>query len=113
MNVLLAAVAERTKEIGIRKAVGARPRDIHAQFLMESVTITGAGSALGFVAGVLLAFGSTAIFRMWAHAPIYPVIKPLTAVLAILSALTVGIIFGTYPARRAARLSPIDAIARE
>ena len=113
MNVLLAAVAERTKEIGIRKAVGARPRDIHAQFLMESVTITGAGSALGFVVGVLLAFGSTAIFRVWSGASIYPVIKPLTAILAIMSALTVGIVFGTYPARRAARLSPIDAIARE
>ena len=113
MNVLLAAVVERTKEIGIRKAVGARPRDIQAQFLMESVTITGAGSALGFVAGVILAFGSTAVFRMWAGAPIYPVIKPLTAVLAIMSALAVGIVFGTYPARRAAKLSPIDAIARE
>ena len=113
MNVLLSAVVERMKEIGIRKAVGARPRDIHAQFLMESVTITGAGSALGFVVGVLLAFAGTAVFRMWAGAPIYPVIKPLTAVLAIMSALSVGVVFGTYPARRAARLSPIEAIARE
>ncbi len=113
MNVLLAAVAERTKEIGIRKAVGARPRDIHTQFLVESVTITGAGSALGFVVGVLLAFGCTALFRMWAGAPIYPVFKPLTAMLAVMSAITVGVVFGTYPARRAARLSPIEAIARE
>jgi putative ABC transport system permease protein len=113
MNVLLAAVVERTREIGIRKAVGARPRDIHAQFLVESITITGAGSALGFVAGVLLAFGSTAVFRMWAGAPIYPVVKPMTAILAIISAITVGVVFGTYPARRAARLSPIEAIARE
>ena len=113
MNVLLAAVVERMKEIGIRKAVGARPRDIHAQFLMESITITGAGSALGFLCGVILAFGSTAIFRMWAGAPIYPVFKPLTAFLAIFSALAVGVLFGTYPARRAARLSPIEAIARE
>lgn len=113
MNVLLAAVVERTREIGIRKAVGARPRDIHAQFLVESITITGAGSALGFVAGVILAFGSTALFRLWAGAPIYPVFKPLTAVLAILSALLVGVVFGTYPARRAARLSPVEAIARE
>jgi putative ABC transport system permease protein len=113
MNVLLAAVVERTREIGIRKAVGARPCDIHAQFLMESVTITGVGSALGFVVGILLAFASTAIFRMWAGAPIYPVIKPLTAILAMLSALLVGVVFGTYPARRAAQLSPIEAIARE
>ncbi len=113
MNVLLAAVVERTREIGIRKAMGARARDIHAQFLVESITITGAGSALGFILGIGLAFGSTALFRMWAGAPIYPVVKPFTAILAILSALTVGIVFGTYPARRAARLSPIDAIARE
>jgi putative ABC transport system permease protein len=113
MNVLLAAVVERTREIGIRKAVGARPLDIQAQFLVESVTITGAGSALGFVVGVLLALGGTAIFRMWAGAPIYPVFKPLTAILAALSAVMVGIGFGTYPARRAARLSPIGAIARE
>jgi putative ABC transport system permease protein len=113
MNVLLAAVVERTREIGIRKAVGARPRDIHAQFLVESITITGAGSALGFIAGVLLAFGSTAIFRMWAGAPIYPVVKLSTALLAAISAITVGVVFGTYPARRAAQLSPIEAIARE
>jgi putative ABC transport system permease protein len=113
MNVLLAAVVERMREIGIRKAVGARPRDIHAQFLVESITITGAGSALGFVVGVILAFGSTAVFRMWAGAPIYPVFKPMTAILAVVSALAVGVVFGTYPARRAARLSPIEAIARE
>ncbi|HVF38465.1 MAG TPA: ABC transporter permease [Gemmatimonadaceae bacterium] len=113
MNVLLAAVVERTREIGIRKAVGARPRDIQAQFLVESVTITGAGSALGFVLGVVLAFVSTAGFRMWAGAPIYPVVKPMTAILAVIAAVTVGVAFGTYPARRAARLSPIEAIARE
>jgi putative ABC transport system permease protein len=113
MNVLLAAVVERTREIGIRKAVGARPLDIQAQFLVESITITGAGSALGFVAGVILALGGTAIFRMWAGAPIYPVFKPLTGFLAAFSAVAVGVGFGTYPARRAARLSPIDAIARE
>ena len=113
MNVLLAAVVERTREIGIRKAVGARPRDIQTQFLVESVTITGAGSALGFVLGVVLALVSTAGFRMWAGAPIYPVLKPTTALLAVFSAVAVGVAFGTYPARRAARLSPIEAIARE
>jgi putative ABC transport system permease protein len=113
MNVLLAAVAERTREIGIRKAVGASARDIHTQFLVESITVTGAGSALGFVLGVILAAAGTAVFRLVAHAPIYPVVRPLTALLAMASAVIVGLVFGTYPARRASRLSPVDAISRE
>jgi putative ABC transport system permease protein len=113
MNVLLAAVAERTREIGIRKAVGARKSDIQTQFLVESVTVTGAGSAIGFITGLLLAQGATAAFRYWSHAPIYPVIRLSTGVLAAASAVAVGIAFGTYPARRAAELSPVEAIARE
>ncbi|HEX3535065.1 MAG TPA: ABC transporter permease [Gemmatimonadaceae bacterium] len=113
MNVLLAAVAERTREIGIRKAVGARRADIQTQFLVESVTVTGAGSVIGFVVGIILAQAGTAVFRLWAHAPIYPVMHLYTGLLAAGSAITVGLIFGTYPARRAAELSPIDAIARE
>jgi putative ABC transport system permease protein len=113
MNVLLAAVAERTREIGIRKAVGARRADIQTQFLVESVTVTGAGSVIGFVVGVVLAQAGTAVFRLWAHAPIYPVMHLSTGLLAAGSAITVGLIFGTYPARRAAELAPVDAIARE
>jgi putative ABC transport system permease protein len=113
MNVLLAAVAERTREIGIRKAVGARRVDIQTQFLVESVTVTGAGSVIGFVAGIILAQAGTAVFRLWAHAPIYPVMHFYTGLLAAGSAITVGLIFGTYPARKAAELAPVDAIARE
>jgi putative ABC transport system permease protein len=113
MNVLLAAIVERTREIGIRKAVGARRRDIQMQFLVESVTVTGAGSAIGFVAGLLLAEIGTAAFRYWSGAAIHPVLHLYTAFLAIGAAVSVGLIFGTYPARRAAMLSPIDAIARE
>jgi putative ABC transport system permease protein len=113
MNVLLAAVAERTREIGIRKAVGARRADIQTQFLVESVTVTGAGSIIGFVVGIILAQAGTAVFRLWAHAPIYPVMHLYTGLLAAGSAITVGLIFGTYPARRAAELAPVDAIARE
>ena len=113
MNVLLAAVAERTREIGIRKAVGARARDIQAQFLVESVTVTGVGSAIGFVGGVIIAFVGTALFRHFLGSEIYPVLRLTTALLAVVSAISVGLVFGTYPARRAARLSPVDAIARE
>ena len=113
MNVLLAAVVERTREIGIRKAVGARRRDIQAQFLVESVTVTGVGSVLGFLAGLIIASAGTFIFRQWARAPIYPVLHLSTAVLALAAAITTGLVFGTYPARRAAQLSPVDAIARE
>ena len=113
MNVLLAAVVERTREIGIRKAVGARRRDIQMQFLVESVTITGVGSAIGFVAGIILAQAGTAGFRYWSGAGIYPVLHVSTAALAVSAAVLVGLVFGTYPARRAASLSPVDAIARE
>jgi putative ABC transport system permease protein len=113
MNVLLAAVAERTREIGIRKAVGATRADIQTQFLVESVTVTGAGSIIGFVVGIILAQAGTAVFRLWAHAPIYPVMHLYTGLLAAGSAITVGLIFGTYPARKAAELAPVDAIARE
>jgi putative ABC transport system permease protein len=113
MNVLLAAVAERTREIGIRKSVGARRADIQMQFLVESVTITGAGSVMGFVVGIILAQAGTAVFRLWAHAPIYPVMHLSTGLFAAGSAITVGLVFGTYPARRAAELAPVDAIARE
>jgi putative ABC transport system permease protein len=113
MNVLLAAVVERTREIGIRKAVGASRGDIQVQFLIESVTVTGVGSAIGFVVGLLLAAGGTAVFRQWAGAPIYPVLHASTALFAVGAAVVVGLVFGTYPGRRAASLSPIDAIARE
>ncbi|MEO8579478.1 MAG: ABC transporter permease [Gemmatimonadales bacterium] len=113
MNVLLAAVAERTREIGIRKAVGARRADIQTQFLVESVTVTAAGSAIGFVVGIILAQVGTAVFRYWAYAPIYPVMHLSTGLLAAGSAIAVGLVFGTYPARRAAELMPVEAIARE
>jgi putative ABC transport system permease protein len=113
MNVLLAAVVERTREIGIRKAVGASRRDIQAQFLVESVTVTTAGSAIGFAGGLLLAYAGTAIFRRLTGAGIFPVVHLSTPLIAIGAAVVVGVVFGTYPARRAANLSPIDAIARE
>jgi putative ABC transport system permease protein len=113
MNVLLASVTERTREIGIRKAVGARRRDIVLQFLAESVAITGGGSALGLALGLVVAFGVTAVMRSTLDAPIHAGVSLSTLAVAALSAVIVGITFGTYPALRAARMSPIDAIRHE
>ena len=114
MNVLLSSVIERTREIGIRKAAGARDGDIRLQFLAESVAISSVGSALGLILGIAGAFGVTAIIRHFARAPfLHASLSWSTLVVAAAAALFVGLAFGTYPARRAAKLSPIDAIRHE
>jgi putative ABC transport system permease protein len=114
MNVLLASVTERTREIGIRKAAGARQRDILMQFLAESVAITGLGGAIGVVLGLLMSFGVTTAIRALASAPfVRSSVSWSTVVAAAMASVAIGLAFGTYPARRAARLSPIDAIRHE
>jgi putative ABC transport system permease protein len=112
MNIMLATVTERTQEIGIRKSVGARTGDIRAQFLVEALVISSTGSLIGFVSGVVLAVGGTAVFRSLTRAQIYPVFGGTTLGLVIFAAVSVGLIFGTYPARRASRLTVIEAITR-
>ena len=113
MNVLLASVTERTREIGVRKAVGARRNDIMLQFLAESIAIAGVGSLLGVMLGMAGAFASTAIIRMASEAPLQAAFTWSTMLVAVGAAVLVGLVFGTYPARRAARLSVIEAIRHE
>ncbi|HEX5004439.1 MAG TPA: ABC transporter permease [Gemmatimonadales bacterium] len=113
MNVLLASVMERTREIGVRKAIGARRRDLLAQFLLESVTIAGLGSILGTLLGLGGAYGVTAFMRTQLDAPVYAALSWGTLGVSAAAAILVGVAFGIYPALRAARLSPIEAIRHE
>jgi putative ABC transport system permease protein len=107
MNIMLVSVTERTREIGLRMAVGARRVDIMLQFLLEATSLCVLGGMIGVVLGVAASF-VTASMAEW---PI--LILPQTVLLALLAAAIVGILFGFLPARRAAHLSPIDALRSE
>jgi putative ABC transport system permease protein len=107
MNIMLVSVTERTREIGLRRAVGARRRDILTQFLIEAVTVSLAGGLIGIAVGVAGAWG-IGYFAGWL-API----QARAVVPAFLFAGAVGVFFGFYPARKASRLNPIDALRYE
>ena len=107
MNIMLVSVTERTREIGIRKALGARRDDVLLQFLIESVVLALLGGAIGVLGGIVLAKGVTAIIGMPSSIKLWAVFAGLTV------AATVGVFFGVYPARKAARLDPIVALRFE
>jgi len=107
MNIMLMAVAERTREIGIRKAMGAKRRDILAQFIVESATLSTLGAAVGIGAGIGLAFLVRAL------TPLPAAIAPWSVGLGVLLGVAVGMFFGIYPASRAAKLDPITALRAE
>ncbi len=107
MNIMLMAVAERTREIGIRKSLGARRRDILRQFLAESVTIATIGAAFGIAAGVCLSILLNAV------TPLPATVSPMSIVLGVVLGGGVGVLAGVYPASRASRLDPIVALRQE
>jgi putative ABC transport system permease protein len=113
MNVLLISVTERTVEIGVRKAMGAKKRDILLQFLAESVTVSLFGSFLGLLLGVLATLGIVPIIKALTDVPFQAAYTLDTFLVITIIAIVIGIVFGTYPATRAARLNPVEAIRRE
>jgi putative ABC transport system permease protein len=107
MNIMLVAVAERTREIGIRKALGAKRRDIMAQFLVEAATLSTVGAAIGITLGIAISQGIAAA------TPLPAAVAPWSIVAATLLGAGVGILAGIYPASRASRLDPIAALRQE
>ncbi|OHB75713.1 MAG: hypothetical protein A2W31_09885 [Planctomycetes bacterium RBG_16_64_10] len=114
MNIMLVSVTERTREIGIRMAVGARPRDILRQFLVEAVLLSMLGGVVGIALGVGASSALTALINSLTTGTEWPVVISLSAAgIALLFATAVGVFFGFYPARRASRLDPIEALRYE
>jgi putative ABC transport system permease protein len=107
MNIMLVSVTERTREIGIRMAVGARGKDIMLQFLVEAVVMAATGGGIG----ILLGIGSSEVLKLWANWP--TLVSPSIVAIAFLFSGAVGVFFGFYPAKKAATLDPIEALRYE
>ena len=107
MNIMLASVTERTREIGIRRALGAKRRDIITQFLTETVILSGSGGMIGIVIGVTIPFMITKFAHMATIVTLWALL------LAFCISAAVGVIFGLYPAYRAANMDPIEALRHE
>jgi putative ABC transport system permease protein len=108
MNIMLVSVTERTQEIGVRKAIGARRRDIILQFLLEASVLTSLGGVAGIIFGWLISLISRLVFKsLPAEVPMW------AAVLGIVVSVSVGLFFGIWPAYKAAQLDPVEALRYE
>jgi putative ABC transport system permease protein len=107
MNIMLVSVTERTREIGIRMAIGARGRVIRCQFLIESMTISLVGGIIGVLLGVAASIGISSTLN-WPT-----LVSPASIVVSVIFSVLVGVAFGYYPARKAAALDPIEALRYE
>lgn len=107
MNIMLVSVTERTKEIGVRKAIGAKRKDILVQFLIESIFISCLGGVVGILLGILASFGVGKLVE------IVPIISLNIVVLSVSFSVIIGVFFGLYPANKASKLNPIDALRYE
>ena len=112
MNIMLVSVTERTREIGIRKSIGARRQDVLLQFLIEAIVLSGLGGGVGVLGGFMLANGARLLIKKWLDFP--PVHTPIWAIVVAFGfCAMLGIIFGIYPAAKASRLDPIEALRYE
>ena len=113
MNIMLATVTERTREIGVRRALGAKRRDITMQFLIEAIVQTSVGGAVGVLLGLVSVFAAPPIYKWITDARLPAQINDDSILLSVAVAIVVGVAFGLYPARRAALLDPIEALRHE
>ncbi|MBE7012747.1 MAG: FtsX-like permease family protein [Ruminococcaceae bacterium] len=104
MNIMLVSVTERTREIGIRKSLGARPWDIMSQFVVEAITTSGIGGVMGIILGIVAAYGVAMLVDMTVS------ISAMAIIIAFSVSALIGVTFGYFPAKKAARLNPIDAL---
>ena len=107
MNIMLVSVTERTREIGIKKALGARTKDVLFQFLIESATLSAIGGMVGTMSGIGLVMLGGSIISL----PI--VVNPASVIIAVAFSMIIGVFFGYYPAKKAAKADPIDALRYE